>query len=213
MDVAPRALAGAVIGSVLGTAILCLLISFLYFRHTRNQRNVREFEETKSGMDKNRHSARYSNGSAGIPMGQYAPPHKASGYSQFPNIDLARYTPEPVDDNTVSTRLLTIFDQASLHVENFYSPTASPALASTTAAKTAQFQSPYLPGPLEDLLSTPRNQRALLTHVLVRALLSATQPGSGAQTLLPPALASAPQPPASYSSQGSLSLSMSRNHR
>ncbi|KAJ5573621.1 uncharacterized protein N7459_008048 [Penicillium hispanicum] len=204
MGVAPGALAGAVVASVLGTAILCLFTSFLYFRHKRNQSNIGAHgEEAKGEVFERTRSGGHGNGSShhSVPMGRYTSLQRASGHQQFPIINIAEYATAPVDDDTVASRLLTVFDQASLHVENFYAPAASPAWTPNTATLIAPYQSPHLPAPLENLLSTPKNQRAILTHTLIRTLSLAMQPGCEGDSLLPPAYASSPRPQASRCNQ------------
>jgi hypothetical protein len=101
--------------------------------------------------------------------------------------DLASYIPSPVDDNTVSTKIQTLYDQASLHIDNYYSHTnLALGLTPDVVACMNKFDSPFLPSPLAILLSNPRSKRAALTHTLVRALLQGIQPGSQTCSLLPP---------------------------
>ncbi|KAJ9481089.1 hypothetical protein VN97_g12414, partial [Penicillium thymicola] len=64
-------------------------------------------------------------------------------------------------------RIQSLFDQAGLHVENYYSRTASnPPLTQDLLARLSHYDSAYLPASLITMLSRPRSQRAVLTHAL-----------------------------------------------
>jgi hypothetical protein len=101
--------------------------------------------------------------------------------------DLTSYIPSPVDDSTVSMKIQTLYDQASLHIDNYYSHTnLTLRLTPDVVACMNKFDSPFLPSALATLLSNPRSKRATLTHTLVRALLQGIQPRSQTWSLLPP---------------------------
>ncbi|KAH2976243.1 hypothetical protein KXV25_006159 [Aspergillus fumigatus] len=102
------------------------------------------------------------------------------------------YAPHPADDETVRARILTLFDHARLHVDNYYSSAAASSPHNPTTSL-ASYESPYLPSPIATLLAKPGRHRAVLTHILVRELLQKITPGSGKEALLPACYASCPQ--------------------
>ncbi|KEY80509.1 hypothetical protein BA78_5056 [Aspergillus fumigatus] len=102
------------------------------------------------------------------------------------------YAPHPADDETVRARILTLFDHARLHVDNYYSSAAASSPHNPTTSL-ASYESPYLPSPIATLLAKPGRHRAVLTHILVRELLQQIPPGSGKGALLPACYASCPQ--------------------
>lgn len=172
-----------------GTFLLALL-AFFYLRHRRkriypdgmDQSSIAVTTETPKQPAQIQSHFLGANPAASHEKHTPFPP--AIGSQLF---DLASYIPSPADDNTVCTRIQTLFDQASLHIDNYYSH-INPALQLTpdVVACMKKLDSPLLPSPLATLLSNPRAQRAALTHALVRALLQAIQPGNQTGSLLPP---------------------------
>ncbi|EAW17243.1 uncharacterized protein NFIA_006070 [Aspergillus fischeri NRRL 181] len=167
-NVSRGALAGAIVGCIIGTAALTILGAFLFFR--RRKKGARAGRSEQFSKDK--------------------PP-------QHPSLHLGAsasslYTPHPADDETVRARILTLFDHASLHVDNYYSSAAASSLHDP-ATSLASYESPYLPSPIATLLAKPGRHRAVLTHILVRELLQQITPGSGKGGLLPACYASCPQ--------------------
>jgi hypothetical protein len=188
-------LVGAIVGSVAGTFILTLL-AFLYLRRRRKrdlpdgtiQTYVAQTTKTPKHPEQIRSrflgvgpSISHENNTCIAPV-------------DSPVSDLGSYIPPPADDDTVCIRIQTLFDQASLHIDNYYSHT-NPTLRLTPDAVACMnpFESPFLPSPLATLLSNPRSQRIALTHALVRALLQAIRPGIKTSSLLPPSYTLGPQ--------------------
>jgi hypothetical protein len=102
------------------------------------------------------------------------------------SFDLSPYVPEPADDNTVCMRIQSLFDQAGLHIDNYYSrPDAALRPTQEDNVHIIDFESPFLGTPLVSLLSRPRTQRAVLTHVLIHTLLQSIRPGNQARSILP----------------------------
>ncbi|KAH1545104.1 hypothetical protein KXX37_003632 [Aspergillus fumigatus] len=148
-NVSRGALAGAIVGCIIGTAALTIL----------------ELSEAKPPQ----HPALHLGASAS-----------------------SLYAPHPADDETVRARILTLFDHARLHVDNYYSSAAASSPHNPTTSL-ASYESPYLPSPIATLLTKPGRHRAVLTHILVRELLQKITPGSGKGALLPACYASCPQ--------------------
>ncbi|KAF4237374.1 hypothetical protein CNMCM8980_005562 [Aspergillus fumigatiaffinis] len=167
-NVSRGALAGAIVGCIIGTAALTILGAFLFFRRRRK-------------------------GAPAAPPEQF-PEDKLS---QHPSLHLGAsasslYIPHPADDETVRARILTLFDHASLHIDNYYSSAAASNLHDP-APSLASYESPYLPSPIATLLAKPGRHRVVLTHILVRELLQQITPGPGKGGLLPACYASCPQ--------------------
>ncbi|KAE8393073.1 hypothetical protein BDV23DRAFT_150038 [Aspergillus alliaceus] len=186
------ALAGAVVGSIVGTAIIAVLVSFLYIRFRKNQ----DARTAKPSLtpDKPNHQGNLSDKSSHplvASQERESPGPSATSLSQL--LNLSSYVPEPADDSVVCARIQTLFDLASLHVDNYYFPASSPTGPPTqdALARITTYESPFLPAPLVQLLSKRRVRRAALTHVLVRSLLEAIQSGSATESLLPIPYASA----------------------
>ncbi|KAJ5218401.1 uncharacterized protein N7498_000500 [Penicillium cinerascens] len=189
-------LAGAIVGSIAGTCLLALL-AFLYLRRRRERNHSPEMTRTSFAVtsDTPKQSGQIHSHFLGHTVASTqenpSPPISPVIGSSF---DLSSYIPAPADDNAVCTRIQTLFDQASLHIDNYYSY-SNPSLRLTqdALACTIQYDSPFLPSLLATILSNPRAQRPALTHVLVRALLEATQPGSRGVSLLPSCYKLSPQ--------------------
>ncbi|GIJ87126.1 hypothetical protein Asppvi_006030 [Aspergillus pseudoviridinutans] len=167
-NVSTGALAGAIVGSIIGTAALTILGAFLFFRRRRKGAGAGRSEQYPEEKPP-QHPP--------LPLGASASSH---------------YTPQPADDETVRARILTLFDHASLHVDNYYSSGASSNPHDSTTSL-ASYESPYLPSPIATLLAKPGRQRGVLTHVLVRELLQQITPRPGKGGLLPACYAACPQ--------------------
>ncbi|THC90328.1 hypothetical protein EYZ11_010207 [Aspergillus tanneri] len=187
-------LAGAIIGSIAGTAIVALLVAILYIRFRRNKEARTTQGASSTTRDTPKPLGEIQTQSRLPPVGTQE--KEPSGTSSAPwslLLNLSSYVPDPADDHAVCTRIQTLFDQAGLHVDNYYTP-ASPMVRPTqdAVARVNHYGSPFLPSSVATMLSKPRAQRPVLTHVLVRTLLNAIQPGMGTESLLPQPYASSP---------------------
>ncbi|RDW72343.1 uncharacterized protein DSM5745_07515 [Aspergillus mulundensis] len=170
-------LAGAIVGSIIGTALLTLFLAFLFFR--RRRRTDASQPDHNPGVQYDKAGTAISESGTGAGAGAV--------------FSLASVTPQPADDETVRRRILTLIDQADLHVDNYYVPASSstlPHLTQADIAKLEKYNSEYLPDSVVDLLQKRTVQRQVVTHVLVYTLLKAIGPGG---TLLPALLAAQPQ--------------------
>jgi hypothetical protein len=184
------ALAGSIVGSFLGGFIIAFLVAFLLLRRRKDRNSHPEKRGSSTpetyvspgGSDKSHKrdpdflvSARYE----GI---SYASPNAVTSKS----FDLSPYVPEPADDTTVCTRIQTFFDQASLHVDNYYArPDPASRQQEEDIAHIGDYDSAFLGTPLVNLLSRPRTQRTVLTHTLVHTLLQGIRPENHPRSLLP----------------------------
>lgn len=167
------ALAGAIVGSIIGTALVTLLLAFLFFRR-RQSKPAKEVDDGAFAGAATRH-------------------RKLKSGSAFPLADIIPQ-PEPADDDTVRRRILTLVDQAGLHIDNYYVPGSMPAhLSSEQSARLAVYNSTDLPAPIETLLGQREIRRQALKYALVRTILRAIIPGgNGTGELLPRAFADMP---------------------
>ncbi|KAL6237891.1 hypothetical protein BDW75DRAFT_228395 [Aspergillus navahoensis] len=175
-SISKGALAGAIIGSILGTALLTLLLAYFFFRRRRNQPPKKP--ENKSG-------ATLRSSQFPIALSEKSTP--GSGFN------LAAITPQPADDATVRARILTLFDQAALHVDNYYVPGSSPThLPEDAVSQLERYNSGYLPEPIEKMLGQKSVQRHVITHALTYTLLRAVGPEMDGGELLPKIIAAQP---------------------
>ncbi|QKX57916.1 uncharacterized protein TRUGW13939_05036 [Talaromyces rugulosus] len=192
------ALAGAIVGSIIGTAILAFLAAWLFIRRSQSskrggfQRYEREEDNNTAATNKSDQSSRFLPAKANNNNNNNNNQSFSNGASEnllLSSRSLSKYIPDPADDESVIGRVLGVFDQVSLHVDNYYSHT-QPVTSPSSPAETAwisQFDTPYLPGPLSALLENPKTRRTTITHALARSLLSAIQPQSATRvSLLPP---------------------------
>jgi hypothetical protein len=186
------ALAGAIVGSIIGTAILAFLAAWLFIRRSQSskrggfQRYGKEDNNT-AAINKSDQSSRFLPAEANKNNQNFS--DGASENLLLSSRSLSKYIPDPADDESVIGRVLGLFDQVSLHVDNYYShtqPVASPS-SPAESARISQFDSSSLPKSLSALLENPKTRRTTITHTLARSLLSAIQPQSATRgSLLPP---------------------------
>ncbi|KAJ5358971.1 uncharacterized protein N7496_011384 [Penicillium cataractarum] len=183
-------LAGSIVGSFLGGFIIAFLVAFLLLRRRKRVSNTDEtrkhspsetlgsLEDPSRNLSKNQNSA-VSSRYEGI---SYVSPNVVT----WGSFELSPYVPDPADDNTVCMRIQTFFDQASLHIDNYYSrPDSALRPNQEDNVRIGDYESPFLGTPLASLLSNPRTQRTVLTHVLIHSLLQSIRPGNQARSLLP----------------------------
>lgn len=170
------ALAGAIVGSIIGTALVTLLLAFLFFRR-RNSKPAKQIDDDTFAGAATRHRESKSKSKSG----------------SFPLADIIPQ-PEPADDDTVRRRILTLVDQAGLHIDNYYVPGSTPAhLSSEQSARLEVYNSADLPAPIETLLGQREIRRQAIKYSLVRTILQGIMPrGNGSGELLPRAFADMP---------------------
>ncbi|KAE8422763.1 hypothetical protein BDV36DRAFT_279602 [Aspergillus pseudocaelatus] len=187
-------LAGAIVGSILGTFIFTLLGAFLFLRRgrqnkSRAERTTLTSPDLTKGLGNSYSHPIHSSLSS---TNGTQPSHSVPVGAQY--LNLSSYVPQPADDGTVSSRIQTLFDQASLHIDNYYSTSHTKLeLSQDTTHSIEHYDSTFLPAPLTTMLSNSRAKRSVLTHVLVRKLLQAIEPGHEPECLLPVPYASCPQ--------------------
>jgi hypothetical protein len=188
--VSKGALAGAIVASIIGTAILASLAAWLLLGRSKSKRRgfqtYERQDETTAAISKPDPSSSRVLAAKTYNYQSYSDGASENLLLSNSTRRLSKYTLEPADDESVVGRVLGVFDQVSLHVDNYYShsqPVASPAETASISA----FDTPYLPAPLLALLENPKTRRTTITHALVRSLLLAIQPNSGTSgSLLPP---------------------------
>ncbi|KAL3442443.1 hypothetical protein BJX65DRAFT_298970 [Aspergillus insuetus] len=169
------ALAGAIVGSVVGTALLTFLLAFLFFRRRRASPASGPIEKPPQSPTKSGAFVRTSASSNEEPDGSFS---------------LAAITPHPADDGTVRSKILTLIDHATLHVDNYYTPASHVPLSHDAVTGLSKYDTDHLPTSLAVVLEQQGSQRQTITHALVYGLFQAI--GAGGQ-LLPQLLAAQPQ--------------------
>lgn len=177
-----RTLAGAIVGSFLGGCILAFLIAFLLLRrlkrtptHAGKRESSVPPQHTTKGLSKSHVSVASKT--------HEGPSYMTSNPKSF---DLSPYIPESADDTVVCMRIQIFFDQVSLHIDNYYSRRDSALrLSQEDIERINGYDSPFLGAPLASLLSSSRNQRGILTHILVYTLGQRIQSRNRTRSLLP----------------------------
>lgn len=184
------ALAGSIVGSFLGGCIIAFLVAFLILRRRKRAYSHSEKREQftsgslkpPEGPAKSLNKVTESSVSTKYEGISYVSPNAMTSKS----FDLSPYVPEPADDTTVCTRIQTFFDQASLHIDNYYArPDSACQLKEEDIIRITDYDSLFLGAPLASLLSRPRTQRTVLTHTLIHTLLQGIRPGNQTRSLLP----------------------------
>ncbi|KAK5011420.1 hypothetical protein LTR28_003249 [Elasticomyces elasticus] len=127
-------LAGAIVASFVGSAVLAFVIAYLCLR----SRVV-----GTTSADKRRRSGHRSHTSRRT--SEYAP---AAGFNEKDAaVDTShaweKYLPSSLDDRTVGLKVKGLYDQIQLHVENFYVNTPRPIIQ-VIAASIKKMHTPYL---------------------------------------------------------------------
>lgn len=177
-------------GSFLGGLIIAFLITFLLRRHRK--RAAGAFEKGQGSLSDTLETPRDPAESlnkipnSSVMTGHVGTSHVSPHAMTLSSFDLARYVPEPADDTAIIMRIQTFFDQAGLHIDNYYSrPDFAPRLNQEATVRINDYDSPFLGKPLASLLSSSRNQRVVLTHILIHTLVQSIRPGNETRSLLP----------------------------
>ncbi|KAJ5769201.1 hypothetical protein N7520_003760 [Penicillium odoratum] len=184
------ALAGAVVGAFAGGCILAFLVAFLCLRGRKKSLYPPAKEEpsvlVSSIPPKGPIQSTKNGPNASVTVANGNQPYsEVSAIGTIP-LDLSAFVAEPADDSTVCTRVQAVFDQVSLHVDNYYSrPGSHRRLMPEMVAQINDFDSSLLGTSLATLLSNSRSQRAILTHTLLHAILAAIQSQSQGTSLTP----------------------------
>ncbi|EMC95982.1 hypothetical protein BAUCODRAFT_511620 [Baudoinia panamericana UAMH 10762] len=162
------ALAGGIVGAALGAAVLTfLLTSLIWLNRTKSlEKSYRRSHRAERTLPR----------ALGEKSNSPEDPNQPSW--EF-------FLPQPADDETVRSAVKALFDEAMLHVENFYSRRTahlSPEMVDHLALM--QTASPELSGPA--LMSKPRSAWPGIKHCLAYMLAEAVDPTSSpAVSLLP----------------------------
>ncbi|GKZ99197.1 hypothetical protein AnigIFM60653_003402 [Aspergillus niger] len=177
--VSKGALAGAIVGSIAGTAILVIIGAALFFRSRR-----KSTPQSSSSGDSDRDGVELVKPRARVQALSGSSPISPTG-GHNSQLDLIPFIPQPADDQTVSTRIQTLFDHIGLHVDNYYVPARYESISPTPeeASRIESYTSSSVTGSLTTALASRRARRPVLNHVLARHILQAIQPGG---SLYPP---------------------------
>ncbi|KAJ5738038.1 hypothetical protein N7493_001193 [Penicillium malachiteum] len=171
------ALAGGIVGAFVGGCLIAFVIASLLFRKRKpgNSAAAGSFA-----------SASAAEGGA-KPIVSYAAKNGTMASESFGAAAVAAaFVPQSADDGTVSNKIESLFDQISLHIDNYYVRLASdPLLTNEEKESISRYDSPFIPESLASLLSVGKTQRAALTHALAYTLLEAIRPASDSGSLLP----------------------------
>jgi len=104
--------------------------------------------------------------------------------SSNPTISIETILPQQADDATVKQKVLILFDQVELHVDNFYHEDAV-QLTPEQEGALSKFGTPALSKPLVSLLETATRRNRLIKHCLAFYAVSLVTPSDRSRGLLP----------------------------
>ncbi|KAL3468917.1 hypothetical protein BJX99DRAFT_265703, partial [Aspergillus californicus] len=166
--VSDSTLAGAILGSIFGTAILILLLTFLFIRRRRQSTQTTSPEDNTP----EKQTLFTDTNPMGVPVSNNKNP--AAPALAFSLDSIIR---TPAEDSAVRDRIMTLVDRAEIHVNIHYAPTSSVHLSHEAKAKLAKYDSDALPASVMDMVDKSSDRREIIKHVLVRILLKAIRPG------------------------------------
>ncbi|PWY71418.1 hypothetical protein BO83DRAFT_362840 [Aspergillus eucalypticola CBS 122712] len=169
--VSKGALAGAIVGSIAGTALLAIIGAALFFRRKKGT------SHSSSSGDSDRDGVELVKPRARVQaLSSHSPLSPTGGRNSL--LDLIPFIPQPADDQTVSTRIQTLFDHIGLHIDNYYVPARHETVSPTPeeAIRIESYASTSITGSLITALASRRARRPVLNHVLARTIIQAIQP-------------------------------------
>lgn len=188
------ALAGAIVGSIVGTAILTFLVAFLFFRrrHSAGSSHQQGHPHSQATSSYPQGSGPRSNPTPKADGGLFKSASVVTekggrpvGGAAVPVLTAAslvdRYIERPADDAEVIRQVKSLFDNVTLHVENYYSFNSRSAVSNSTLL--SRYDSPFLPAPVASLLSNSNRVNSVIKHCLVRTLLTEILPPNPALSL------------------------------
>jgi hypothetical protein len=105
-----------------------------------------------------------------------------------PKSSIDAFLPQQADDATIRQKVLIVFDQVELHVDNFYADNAV-ELTPEQEAGMSKFGTPMLSEPLAALLETSKRKTTLIKHCLAFYVVGLVSPTKRSRVLLPYELA------------------------
>lgn len=153
---------GGIIAAVVGGLLIGFVATFLFLRHRKRSHQHRRSKKRR-GSEKQ------------VPP-SFSPTHDDSTPWKYA---WESHLPQPVDDNALRLRLRTLFHQAELHVENFYTDTKSSTWAgSVVERELSAFDSGHLPAPLVTMMQQTRSKGTIIKHSLTHFILAKISTGS-----------------------------------
>lgn len=112
------------------------------------------------------------------------PASKNASTSIQPLVTIENFLPQQADDDTVMQKILVLFDQIELHVDNFYGE-YSEKLSIEQEGELSRYGSPTLTTPLAALLETSHRKTAIVKHCLGFYVLNSISSPASPDNLLP----------------------------
>ncbi|KAH0844993.1 hypothetical protein FOPE_09613 [Fonsecaea pedrosoi] len=101
-----------------------------------------------------------------------------------PDVNVDAFLPQQTDDATVKQRVLLLFDQIELHVDNYYSEQPV-QLTADEQNELSRFGTPELPMPLGALLETSHRKVTVIKHCLAYHAVQLVTPSHSSDCILP----------------------------
>jgi len=102
---------------------------------------------------------------------------------QFPN-NVETLLPQQADDDTVRKKILMLFDQIEIYVDNYYRD-YDKRLTAAQESEISRYGTPYLAVPLARLLETSHRKLVLIKHCLGFYTIKLISSPAGVDSLLP----------------------------
>lgn len=104
--------------------------------------------------------------------------------SALPVVNIDTFLPQQADDASIRQKVLILFDQVELHVDNFYSENSA-QLTPEQEGKVSKFGTSVLTKPLAAVLETSPKKVTLIKHCLAYWMANLISPSSPSRGLLP----------------------------
>ncbi|OAP60533.1 hypothetical protein AYL99_05535 [Fonsecaea erecta] len=171
--------AGAVAGVAIGCAALGAILAFLFMVFLRRSQ-TKSSSRHRKGHSRLTHQSLRSDKD---PDKSLVRPSVTAVGAQT-NVNLDAFLPQQADDAMVKQKVLLLFDQIELHVDNYYSDQPF-QLTVEQQGELSRFGTPELPMPLGALLDTSNRKVAVIKHCLAFHAVQLVSPSSASDCLLP----------------------------
>lgn len=152
--VAGVSIASAVLGAALAVAILVVLMRRRHRRSTLGRRESRP-RHFLSKSEAFQPTSKPTPSLSVVPVTGLQPANRVENF-----------LPHQADDETVKTRVLTLFDQIEMHIDNYYCENPDINLTHTQVSEISKYTTPILPTHLDALLESTYGKPAVIKHCL-----------------------------------------------
>ncbi|KAK3113469.1 hypothetical protein LTR53_009213 [Teratosphaeriaceae sp. CCFEE 6253] len=174
-------LAGAIVGSALGAAMIAFVVTALVCLARIKRRNPSPTRRSRAGK-------------ANSEKDQTSKARMGAGMIQSADDSIWQaYLPQSADDRAMRQAVKSFFDHVELHVDNYYARTRV-ELDDVSVQRLTTVESQRLPAPIHQLMNSRKMALPTIKHCIAEMLITLATPGLVATTsLLPSRLATLPE--------------------